>query len=145
MKWLISQIEMTVKQSEDLLLWSARRAAVAMPPPPRHRAVAWKICFCSKSGFDGCCCRNFHHQDWPSLRDNDRHRRCSHGWRHPALTHTRYIHTIRVRLQLKILIAWFISNFSNLYSLSIGNSQKKLVAQKYCVVVHQINVCGGNK
>ena len=25
MKWLISQIEMTVKQSEDLLLWSARR------------------------------------------------------------------------------------------------------------------------
>ena len=26
MKWLISQIEMTVKQSEDLLLWSARRA-----------------------------------------------------------------------------------------------------------------------
>ena len=26
----------------------------------------WLRCCC-------CGCRNFHHQDWPSLRDNDRH------------------------------------------------------------------------
>ena len=34
---------MTVKPAhEDLLLWS------------QNRVEPWKICFCSKSGFDGC-------------------------------------------------------------------------------------------
>ena len=37
-------------------------------------------------------CRNFHHQDWPSLRDNDRHR-CSQGAAVGATQHSHTVHT----------------------------------------------------
>ena len=50
--------------------------AVAAARAASQGSVGW----CSSG------CRNFHHQDWPSLRDNDRHHVVA-----PPSTHTRYI------------------------------------------------------
>ena len=53
---------------------------------PQSAPQAKALLPCLRAGWCSSGCRNFHHQDWPSLRDNDRHHVVA-----PPSTHTRYI------------------------------------------------------